>query len=236
MDSPSNLDPAAEPAVESAELNTLRLRFGDALQVQFSGFAERFRVRLIGYLENRSIITTIPVKNNRLVPMRPGQALNVRMMVNDRACAFVTEVLHVYRLPYPHVHVRYPAELITNNIRKAVRVEARVEATVINNSIGDRAREIHCYLSDISETGAHLVTPMRIGKSGDEIMLVLQLIIGGIPRLLKVPSILRGRLKVKTKGDDSLEDREVHYGVEFLPLEDSERIELIAFVYSKLSL
>ncbi|MCB1643950.1 MAG: flagellar brake protein [Pseudomonadales bacterium] len=213
------------------DLNNLRLRFGDALQIQFEGITERFHVRLIGYLENRSIIMTIPVKAGRLVAMRTGQSLNVRMMVNDRACAFASEVLHTYRLPYPHAHIRYPDELITNNVRKAVRVETRVDGTVINTSIGERAREIRCYLSDISETGAHLVTPMRIGKSGDEICMNLELNIGGIPRMLSVPGVLRARLKIRPASDE----REVHYGVEFLPLNDDEKIELIAFVYSKLS-
>ncbi|MFT7258158.1 MAG: hypothetical protein ACI8VR_003226, partial [Candidatus Azotimanducaceae bacterium] len=126
MDTPR---PATQP-LESAELNNLRLKFGDALNVQFGGDSERFRVRLIGYLEGRSIITTVPVKNNRLIPVRPGQVLNIRMMVNDRACAFATEVLHVQRLPYPHIHVRYPSELITNNVRKAARVETRVDGSL----------------------------------------------------------------------------------------------------------
>jgi c-di-GMP-binding flagellar brake protein YcgR len=230
---------AASQPLESAELNNLRLKFGDALHVQFGADSERFRVRLIGYLEGRSIITTVPVKNNRLIPVRSGQVLNIRMMVNDRACAFVTEVLHIQRLPYPHIHVRYPSELITNNVRKAARVETRVDGALINNSIGDRGKEIACHLLDISETGAHLVAPMRIGKSGDEIGLSLQLNISGISRVLKVQSILRTRLKVKAKSyavvDESIAEREVHYGVEFLPLDDSERIALIAFVYFKLS-
>ena len=50
-------------------------------------------------------------------------------------------------------------------------------------------------------------------------------------RTLTIPAILRGRMKVK----DSDDERKVHYGVEFLALADDERIELIAFVYSKLS-
>ncbi len=106
-----------------------------------------------------------------------------------------------------------------------------MEATVVNRSIGDRARKIECYLADISETGAHLVTPIRIGKTGDSIDLVLSLNIGGMKRILNVPSILRRRLKAKTASDE----REVHYGVEFLPLDDMERLEMIAFVYSKYS-
>ena len=213
------------------ELNNLRLQFGDMLQLQLVEQAERYHVRLIGYLENRSIITTLPVKNQRLVVMRPGQKLNIRMMVNDQACAFVTEVLHVYKSPYPHAHLQYPIDLITNNIRKAVRVETRVDGTVTNKSIGDRAKEIKCHLADISETGAHLVTPLRIGKTGDEVRLELSVTIGSIPRLLCIDAILRGRLKMKVKDDE----RTIHYGVEFLNLDDDLKIELIAFVYSQLA-
>lgn len=213
------------------ELNNLRLRFGDMLQLQLPEVAERFHVRLIGYLESRSIITTLPVKNQRIVPMRAGQKLNIRMMVNGQACAFVTEVLQIIKSPYPHAHLKYPSDLVTNNIRKAARVEARVDGAVINKSIGDRAKEIDCYLADISETGAHLVTPIRIGKTGDEIQLALKLMIRNIPRSLTIDAILRGRLKVRAKE----KERAIHYGVEFTNLNDSQKIDLIAFVYSNLA-
>ncbi|MFT6751268.1 MAG: c-di-GMP-binding flagellar brake protein YcgR [Candidatus Azotimanducaceae bacterium] len=181
---------------DSPELNKLRLRFGDALQLQLVGEAERYHIRLIGYLENRSIIVTTPVKNRRLISVRAGQSINVRMMVNDRVCAFNTTIVHLYRLPYPHMHIEYPNELETNYVRKSVRVEARVNGNVVNNAIGDRAKEINCHLVDISESGAHMVTPIRIGKSGDEITLTLQLTIADITRTVEVPSILKGRLKV----------------------------------------
>lgn len=217
---------------DAPELNRLRLRFGDAMQFQFVGEEPRFPVRLVGYLENRSIIVTTPILNRRLVSVRAGQAVNIRMMVNDRACAFVSNVIHNYRVPYPHLHMEYPKELVTNQLRKSVRVETRVDGRVINRTIGDRGKEIDCFLLDISETGAHLVTPIRIGKTGDEITLGLNLNIGGINRTLTIPAILRGRMKVKDSDPDV---RKVHYGVEFLNLSDEERIELIAFVYSKLS-
>ena len=221
----------SEISLQQVELNHLRLNFGATLQIQLAENPERYHVRLVGYLDGRSIITTLPVKERRLVALRTGQKLNVRMMVNDQACAFVTEVLHGYRAPYPHVHLKYPEDLVTNNVRKAARVETRVDGTLVNNSIGDRAKEIRCHLADISETGAHLVTPLRIGKTGDQIALSLQLRIGDILRVVNVKAILRGRLK--NKGESG--EREIHYGVEFLPLSEDQRIELIAFVYSKLS-
>jgi len=213
------------------DLNRLRLSFGEVLQVEFEGETLRYHVRLVGYLENRSIIVTVPIKNKRVVPVRVGQSVNIRMMINDRACAFSSTILHYYRLPYLHMHLDYPVDLVTNNIRKAVRIEIRVDGTVVNNSIGSRAKQVDCYLADISETGAHLVTPIRIGKSGDEISLVLKVEISGIKRTLGVAAILRGRLKQKPGADE----REIHYGVEFLPGSDSLRIELIAFIYWNLS-
>lgn len=215
----------------TTELNSLRLRFGSMLQLQFDEEAARYHVRLIGYLENRSIITTLPVKNQRHIPMRAGQKLNIRMMVNDQACAFVTETLQTFRSPYPHAHLQYPVDLVTNHIRKAVRVETRVDGSVTNKSIGDRAKEVTCYLADISETGAHLVTPLRIGKTGDEIRLELDVTIGNIPKRLSIDAILCGRLKVRAKD----EERAIHYGVEFMNLDDDLKIGLIAFVYSKLA-
>ncbi|MBV1877109.1 MAG: flagellar brake protein [Pseudomonadales bacterium] len=214
-----------------AGLNHIQLKFGEVLQVQFVNDGERFHVRLIGYLENRSIIVTVPVKNRHLVSVRTGLEINVRMMVGGRACAFTTNISHLYRSPYPHMHLDYPDALITSFVRKAVRVETRIDGTVVNLVIGDRGKETACFLLDISVTGAHLVTSLRIGKSNDEIELSLVLDIMGIQRILRIKARLLGRLKVK----QPTEKREVHYGVEFLPLPQDNLIELYAFVYSKLA-
>ncbi len=213
------------------DLNPLRLGIGEVMQIQFVGESERYHARLVGFLEERSIIVTIPVKNKRIVPVRAGQSLNVRMMVSGRASAFTTTVIQTSRVPYLHMHLEYPKDLVTSNIRKAVRVEIRVDGTVINTSIGERGKEIDCFVADISETGAHLVTPIRIGKSGDEIDLVLPVEISNIQRTLEISGILRSRIKTKSTG----EEREVHYGVEFKPGSDDQRISMIAFIYSNLS-
>ena len=60
--------PAEETHIE--DLNRLRLSFGEVLQIQLVGESERFHVRLVGYLENRSIIVTTPIKNHKAVPVR----------------------------------------------------------------------------------------------------------------------------------------------------------------------
>ena len=222
--------PAEETHIE--DLNLLRLSFGEVLQIQLVGESERFHVRLVGYLENRSIIVTTPIKNHKAVPVRAGQVIYVRMMVNGQACAFTSTILHLNRVPYLHMHIEYPHDLIINNIRKAIRVDVRVEGSVVNNSIGSRSKHVDCHLADISETGAHLVTPIRIGKTGDEIGLSLPVQIAEISRTLDITAIVRSRLKIKSEG----KRREVHYGVEFLPGSEEQRIELIAFIYSNLTL
>ena len=216
--------------MQPSGLSGIRLKFGEVLQLQLPGEDDRYDVRLIGYLQNRSFIITAPVYNSRLIRFRSGEPVIVRMMVSGVACAFTSNVMKSHSLPYPHVHLEYPVDLVTNSVRNAVRVESRAHGKIFNRSIGARAKELSCYLADISETGAHLVTQIRVGKSGDEIGLTIKLDTGGMNRMLEVAAILKGRLKVKSDPDA----REVHYGVQFCEMSDAQRIELIAYIYSKL--
>ena len=210
------------------ELDDLNLRVGHSIQIKTEDRDSRYAVKLIGFLARRSLIVTSPLVKSRHVAIRPGQKILARMILNDIACAFTSTVIHVRRTPYPYLHLSYPKDLVANAIRDSIRVETDVPVSVVNTSTGERARELSGWLIDMSETGARLVTPQRIGKKGDEIRLKMFLDIRGIDRAVETEAVLRGRLKPRIKKDES----EVHYGVEFAPMNEEERIALIAFVYS----
>jgi|TARA_Y100000310_G_scaffold343764_1_gene452917 c-di-GMP-binding flagellar brake protein YcgR len=212
----------------AVDLNNLHHRFGEMVQLQLEGQEARHTVKLIGYLAGRSVIVTSPLNQGRLVAMVPGQRIQVRMMINDVACAFTSMVTHVCRSPYPYLHLEYPSGVEVNFIRNAMRVTTEVPVSVINLSIGERAKEMAGTLIDISETGARLVMPCRIGKKKDDIRLKMFLDIRGIDRVLETEAVLRGRRKTRTEQSK----REVHYGIEFAPMNEEARIALIAFVYS----
>lgn len=213
------------------ELDNLHLRCGDMMQLQLEHQEERYTVKLIGYLSGRSVIVTAPVHKARLISIRPGQKIQARMMLNDIACAFPTVVTHICRSPYPYMHLVYPENVVANSVRKSIRVETKVPVSVINLSMGERGKEVSGSIIDISETGARLVTPVRIGKKQDDIRLKMFLDIRGIDRVLETEAVLRGRLKPRVKK----EEPEVHYGVEFAAMNEEASIALIAFVYSTAS-
>lgn len=219
----SNTNQAAEVG-----LDQLHLRFGDMMQLQVEDQNARYTVKLIGYLADRSIIVTAPVIKGRLVTMRSGTKIQLRMMLNDIVCAFSSMVTHLCRSPYPYMHLQYPHSVVANFVRKSIRVETQVAVLVINTSVGERAKEMSASIIDISETGARLVTPRRIGKKEDDIRLKMFLDIRGIHRVLETEAVLRGRLKPRIEK----EKPEVHYGIEFASMSEEARIALIAFVYS----
>lgn len=107
----------------------LKLLPGQPIQLEFDGYSgERDRSTLVGYMPGRSIIDATLVKNGSPLPLKNGMPLAVRFFASqwNSACAFKTEVIHVSRIPFAHIHLAMPASLVLGEVRSSVR--ARLEA------------------------------------------------------------------------------------------------------------
>ena len=213
--------------------NSLELKhsIGDTLQLQFSpGNAEdRYYVKLIGFLENKSIVVTTPRLDGSALKIQTDQLFIVRMISGNSAQGFTATALHSTTRPYPHMHLTYPKDLESITVRKAERVNCKLIVTVQNEeperSLGDGKS---ASMEDISTAGSQLFTAESIGKKGDTITINSKVSVADIEQYLTISGVIRRVVEPVEEGV------KFEYGVEFILLEDKDKLLLHGFVYEQM--
>ncbi len=211
----------------------LKLNYGYPLQLQIAastpGQSGRYSCRLIGCLPGRSILLSVPKLAGKLVRFKQGQKVIVRLMIDNGVGVFASQIDVQTTEPYPILHLLYPDNITFKGIRSATRVG--VEHSVFVNSIA-HTRLAEGVIVDISVTGARIESSV-IGKIGDEIELVSDVIIQEVKRELRIKAIIRSLVEAS---NDSVPAGITSYGVEFTEAEEEKRLLLYAFVYSQMAI
>jgi len=205
----------------------LKLLPGQPIQLEFDGYSgERDRSTLVGYMPGRSIIVATPVKNGSPLPLKNGMPLAVRFFASqwNSACAFKTEVIHVSRIPFAHIHLAMPASLVLGEVRSSVRARVDLICSVIHGQ--DNQHKVSARIKDLSLGGARLEAKSLAVGEGENITLTAQVSVSGVDRIIKVGGLVRS-LTVEEEG--------VSLGVQFTDMSDSDRITLHAYVLTHLN-
>jgi c-di-GMP-binding flagellar brake protein YcgR len=211
---------------QKSRFEDLRLMPGQPLQLDFDGYkAIRDKSLLIGYRAGQGLIVSTPLVNGTALPLKVGEHLSVRLFAQQLncACAFRTHILHVSRIPYPHLHLAQPDSLTLGEVRNSVR--ARV-SLISSLHYGDGlASKASCMLRDISLGGCRLQTKGLPIVAGESIRLTTQISISGIERIITLEGQVRSL---------QAEDETQFAGIQFGEMNDSDRIILHAFVLSNI--
>lgn len=209
----------------------LKQNIGNTLQLQFvPGNAEdRYYVKLIGYLEDKSILVTTPRMDGAALKILAEQQFLVRMISGNSAQGFSATALYSTNRPYPHLHLTYPKDLQSITVRKAERVNCKLIVTVQNEvaeySLGEGKS---ASMEDISTAGSQLFTMEAIGDKGNTITINSKVSVAGIEQYLKISGIIRRVVEPEKEGD------KFEYGIEFVLLEDNDKLVLHGFVYEQM--
>ena len=103
----------------------LKFSVGDVLQLQCTRDQEedRYYVKVIGFLEHKSLMVTTPRYEGAPMLFREGHQFVVRLLSGNSVYGFETSVLRTSLHPYPYLHLAYPAELAHLIVRKAHRAK-----------------------------------------------------------------------------------------------------------------
>jgi c-di-GMP-binding flagellar brake protein YcgR len=213
----------------------LKLNYGYPLQLQTAGVAgqsERYSCRLIGCLPGRSILLSVPKLAGKLVRLKQGQKIIVRLMIDNGVGVFASQIEIQTVEPYPILHIQYPENITFKGIRGATRVSVE-QAVVANNLTDDSQTPTQGMIVDISVTGARIELAAPIGKIGDEIELRGSVLIQEVKRDFKIGAIIRSQ--VETLEDSKLGGLTTSYGLEFVEKEEENRLIMYAYVYSQMA-
>ncbi|UTW49661.1 flagellar brake protein [Bacterioplanoides sp. SCSIO 12839] len=217
----------AADAGKPKRFEELKLLPGQAIQLEFDGYSdERDRSSLVGYMAGRSIIVSTPMKNGSPLPLKNGMPLAVRFFAAqwNSACAFKTEVIHVSRIPFAHIHLAMPKELVLGEVRSSVRAKVSLICSVLYGT--EQQHKVSARITDLSLGGARIVARQLPVVEGDNLTITAQVSVSGVDRIIKVSAIVRS---VNT------EETQVAVGVQFQEMSDSDRITLHAYVLTNLN-
>jgi c-di-GMP-binding flagellar brake protein YcgR len=209
-----------------ARFEDLKLLPGQPMQLDFEGYSnERDRSVLLGYRPHHSIIVTTPIINGSPMTLKLGMKLAVRLFAQqvNSACAFRSEILHVSRAPYAHIHLAMPDEVITGEVRKSVR--ARVKLIVSIHHGPALERQCSAMVTDLSIGGARICAKQLPVASGDQIRISAQLEVSGVERIISINGIVRSYQE---------EEGQCAIGVQFNEINDADRVMLHAYVLSSI--
>lgn len=208
----------------------MKLKVGDRLQIQPPAqlSSERFIVKLIGYVNNTSLLVTSPIDTNGLrLQLIEGEKLVVRVFSSQNAFGFASTIEKVCKLPFEYLHLSFPNEVQGMVIRKAPRVRTKIIAAVVTCTQGsDSASAI---ISNLSASGALLDARRNLGEKGDVLKISFRVNLHNIDAYLTVTAAVRA---VFTDEVDS--GGLIHHGLEFVDLQPNDSVILQSMIYQQM--
>ena len=209
----------------------MHLAVGDRLQVQVPAHLKvpRTYVRLVGHLDKKSLIVTVPMHKGARVPLIENELLVVRAFTRQSAFLFNCSVLRVCKLPFDYLHLSFPGEIKGTVIRKATRVRAAVPVEVVGGSAENQGETV---MENISASGALVTASAPLGNKGDALRLRFTLDIHGCQSHVELEARLR-YLDLSTEATD-LGDGSYQHGFEFENPDPSMLMLLKGYVYQQI--
>ncbi len=184
---------------------TLKILVGDRLQLQKVGAdtSERYTSTVIGFVPGKSLLVSAPTVNDKSVLVRDGQQFAVRMLQGSYIQAFVAKVLHNALAPYPYLHLSFPREVESIEVRNADRADTNIPVMTKEVNLPDEKQNWKsAFIKDISSTGAKLESMSKIGAQDDVLLLRLKLMICEQEEKLEFQATIKHLEEPKNVGAD----------------------------------
>ena len=209
-------------------MNKLDLNVGCILNMQLLTGAQeqRYEVKLIGYVEDETILVTMPRINGVLAKVFVKDEYIVRAFKGKNIYAFKTNIVHISSFPFHYLHLKYPRIIENVEVRKAERAQVSLQTQVLA-----QGRKSWGVIKDISSSGAMLMVYDAISNLQEHLELFFDVSVGGVEREVHLVAISRNVKKAERqdkKGTIYL------YGLEFIEPPEDAMVLVQAYVYEQL--
>ncbi len=213
--------------------DSIDLKVGGDLQMEiFIGDkTSRFMTTIIGFWTNKSIIVQTPTVEGRCVMLREGLSVKGRLLAGSNIYGFSTRISAAALKPYPHLHLGFPKEFESLQVREVERVGISIpaELTQVGKEVFDES--INIDLADISGRGALICASQSLMDVGDIISINCSVRMGEEERAIAIPATVRN---VRTRPDDGTGKMSYLYGVQFNLKSHKDMLVVQGFVYEKI--
>jgi hypothetical protein len=166
----------------------------------------KVQVDFYGRIPMQSIIVSAPVLglgSGQTWQSFEGLPISAQVIFGKSLCIFKTTVMRYAPLPSGHLFLRYPTEAATQPFRQALRVDAKIPASI---ALAD-GYTVPALITNLSGSGCAIATGFVLGQAGATLKVSFRVKIGDKPQLLTLPCIIRS-----IKGKLS---QQMRYGIEF---------------------
>ncbi|MFC0133726.1 hypothetical protein CR105_09395 [Massilia eurypsychrophila] len=185
------------------------------------------RVEFYGRVPLQSVIVSAPTLGlgaGQTWQNFEGLPMTVQVIFGRSLCMFKTTVMRYSGLPSGHLFLRYPQEAVTKSFRQALRVDAKIPASI---TMADDYT-VPALITNLSGCGCAVATGFVLGQPGTRLKVAFRLKIAEKNRVVSIPCVIRS-----IKGKLS---QQMRYGIEFdEEVDESVLLTLKSFVYENLA-
>ena len=212
----------------------MRLRVGDRLQLQppASMGTERHIVRLLGYLDNASLMVSAPMINGMRVPVREHDKIVARIFSSQKAFAFDCTVVRICKMPYDYLHLSFPDVVQGAVIRKSPRIKTKIIASIATPGDGNGSEKQPGVIVNLSADGALVKARQQLAGKSEEIVLSFRVNLHNMEAYLTTKAVVRNVFADEDKeGADALK---IQHGIQFQDLQPNDSVILQSLIYQQM--
>jgi c-di-GMP-binding flagellar brake protein YcgR len=221
---PSSTEEDKQDAAKNIPFRHIGMKVGDRLIVDPPPkLGEQSAVaRLIGYVNDQSLLVTMPDTRNWSGPPIEGDIFSIRAFSGRHAYSFVTDVIKRAVSPFEYLHLNFPRRITARQIRNAERVATMLDARIIEG-----AQPVPVKVTNFSASGAEIRAPEPVRAVGDALAVEITLDIHAVRTPVLVDAVIRSVSEIAGSA-------EYAYGVQFIDINAQTSILLKSFVYQHL--
>lgn len=172
-------------------LKTLRLRPGVVLNMQrIREGAPVIGAKFIAALEGKGVMLTPSGMDSHKTVIIVGETYLIQGFTGQTDFSFSAPVLNVFKAPFAHALLAYPATVKAKQVRKSMRMKTALPATI---SPRGEDNPIGVSIVDISTDGAMIISPGFLGGVGSLFDLVVPIKFDDVDTRLNIVTKLRHR-------------------------------------------
>jgi c-di-GMP-binding flagellar brake protein YcgR len=216
----------AHDARPACSFRDMRLKVGDRAQLEPPPRAgsERVPVRVVGWIENESLIVTVPQSPRGRLTLLEGEDVMLRVFTGQSAFAFRCAVLKRNSQAFDFLQLTFPDHVEGVAVRNSPRVRIGLPAKVTGASGGT---PMDARIDNLGATGALLDSFAPLGARGDSLKVDFDMVLHEVPVSLSLSATIRS-----AQTDEPSEGAPRHRcGVSFVELTPNDRLILASLVW-----
>jgi len=225
----------AERAEKLVDFPFNSIKLGESIQISPLTDATnntKYIVKFLGGLEKNSLICSAPKIDEKLVYIKEHSGFLVRLFSGKDVYNFTTIVTAIYSQPYPHIHLKFPKDVYSKNLRNNQRVATSIICSLVNISSGELKETTSAgRIIDLSLGGVMVESSTVAGQINDEMECTFKLKLNDKEVLFSIPSVLRNI----TEPANANSARKYNQGIQFKEISFQDKAILQGYIYQLLT-